>query len=116
LEATVSQEQLRDPVRARGEEAGGVLQHLTRVNPRKADLIKVSVPVNATPNIHPRSEWYWGRRRQDISHSYFKRSPQVRYGRVEEGNDDDPMPVEKSDLLIVARKPVKAGGAKGEMD
>src|SRR2546422_3270601 len=66
LEATVSQEQLRDPVRARGEEAGGVLQHLTRVNPRKADLIKVSVPVNVTPNIHPRSEWYWGRRRQDL--------------------------------------------------
>ncbi len=52
----MSQEQLRDPVRARGEEAGGIL-HLTRVNPRKADLIKVSVPVNATPNIHPRSEW-----------------------------------------------------------
>src|SRR2546428_10201957 len=60
LEATVSQEQLRDPVRARGEEAGGVLQHLTRVNPRKADLIKVSVPVNATPSIHPRSEWILG--------------------------------------------------------
>jgi hypothetical protein len=75
------------------------------------------MPVNATPNIQPRSEWYWGRRRQDIDHSYFKRAPQVRLGgRVGEGNDDDPMPVEKSDLLIRAMKLAKASGAKGEMD
>ena len=105
------------PVRARGEEARDELQHLTQVNPRKADLIKVSVPVNATPDIQPRSEWYWGRWRQDIDHSYFKRSPQVRFGgRVGEGNDDDPMPAEKSDLLIVVMKLAKASGAKGEMD
>jgi len=75
------------------------------------------MPVNATPNIQPRSEWYWGRRRQDIDHSYFKRSPQIRLGgRVGEGNDDDPTSVEKSDLLIRAMKLAKAGGAKGEMD
>ena len=103
-------------MRARGKEAGDKLQHLTQVNPRKAGLIEASVRTNATPDIQPQSEQYWGRRRQDIGHSYFKRSPQVRYGRVEEGNDDDPMPMEKSDLLILARKPVKAGGAKGEMD
>ena len=113
----MSQRQLHDPVRACGEEASGTLQHLTRVNPRKADLIKASMPVNATPNIQPRSEWYWGRWRQDIDHSYFKRSPQVRLGgRVGEGNDDGPMPVEKSDLLILAMKLAKAGRAKGEMD
>jgi hypothetical protein len=74
------------------------------------------MPLNAMPNIQPRSEGWWGRWRQDIDHSYFKRSPQIRLGgRVEEGNDDDPMSVEKSDLLIVAMKPAKAGGAKGEM-
>lgn len=113
----MSQRQLHDPARACGEEAGGTLQHLTQVNPRKADLIWASMPVNATPNIQPRSEWYWGRRRQDIDHSYFKRSPRVRLGgRVGEGNDDDPTSVEKSDLLIRAMKLAKAGGAKGEMD
>jgi hypothetical protein len=113
----VSQKQLHDPARACGEEASGILQHLTQVNPRKADLIWASMRVNVTPNIQPRSEWYWGRRRQDIDHSYFKRSPQVRLGgRVGGGNDDDPMPVEKSDLCILAMKPAKAGGAKGEMD
>lgn len=105
------------PVRARGEEAGDELQHLTQVNPRKAGLIEASVLGNATPDIQPQSGRYWGRRRQDIDHSYFKRSPQVRFGgRVGEGNDDDPMPAEKSDLLVVAMKLVKASGAKGEMD
>jgi hypothetical protein len=113
----VSQRQLHDPVRACGEEAGGILQHLTQVNPRKADLIKASMPASATPNIQPRSEWYWGRRRQDIDHSYFKRSPQIRLGgRVGEGNDDGSTSVEKSDLSILAMKLAKASGAKGEMD
>jgi hypothetical protein len=116
----VSQRQLHDsvsPVRACGEEAGGILQHLTRVNPRKAGLIEASVLGNATPDIQPQSGRYWGRRRQDIGHSYFKRSPQVRLGgRVGEGNDDDPTSVEKSDLLILAMKLAKVSGAKGEMD
>ena len=119
----MSQRQLRDkcevvfPVRARGEEARDELQHLTQVNPRKAGLIEASVPTNATPDIQPQSEQYWGRRRQDIGHSYFKRAPQVRLGgRVGEGNDDDPMLVEKSDLLIRAVKLTKVSGAKGEMD
>jgi hypothetical protein len=116
----VSQRQLHDsvsPVRACGEEAGGTLQHLTRVNPRKAGLIEASVLGNATPDIQPQSGRYWGRRRQDIGHSYFKRSLQIRFGgRVGEGNDDDPTSVEKSDLLILAMKLAKASGAKGEMD
>ena len=113
----MSQRQLHDPARACREEAGGILQHLTQVNPRKADLIWASMLANAMPNIQPRSEWYWGRRRQDIDHSYFKRSPQIRLGgRVGEGNDDDPTSVEKSDLPILAMKLAKASGAKGEMD
>jgi hypothetical protein len=72
-----------------------------------------------TPDIQPQSEQYWGRRRQDIGHSYFKRAPQVRLGgRVGEGNDDDHdlILAEKSDLLIRAVKLTKVSGAKGEMD
>jgi len=40
-------------VRGCGEEAGGKLQHLTRVNLRKAGLVEVSVLGNVTPNIQP---------------------------------------------------------------
>ena len=104
-------------MRARGKEAGGELQHLTQVNPRKAGLIEASAPTSVTPDIQPQSEQYWGRWRQDIGHSYFKRAPQVRLGgRVEEGNDDDLTLAEKSDLLIRAVKLTKVSGAKGEMD
>ncbi len=39
-----------------------------------------------------------------------------RCGRPEGGNDDGTMPMQKSDLSIVAMKPVKVGGAKGGMD
>jgi hypothetical protein len=98
------------PVRARREEAGDELQHLTQVNSRKAGLVEASVRTNATPDIQPQPGRYWGRRRQDIDHSYFKRSPQVRFGgKVGEGNDDDLMLVEKSDLPIRAMKLAKAG-------
>ena len=37
-------------------------------------------------------------------------------GRPEGGNDDGTTSTQKSDLFILATKPVKAGGAKGEMD
>jgi hypothetical protein len=37
-------------------------------------------------------------------------------GRPEGGNDDRTMPMQKSDLSIVAMKLVKVGGAKGGMD
>ena len=37
-------------------------------------------------------------------------------GRPEGGNDDGTTPTQKSDLLIVARRLVKASGAKEEMD
>ncbi len=36
-------------------------------------------------------------------------------GRLGGGNDDRPTSVQKSDLFIVARKPMKVGRAKGEM-
>ncbi len=117
LKATVSQRQLRGIVRARGEEAGGKLQHRMRMNPRKAGLMEASVLGNATPDIQPLSGRYGGREWQDIDHSYSKRSLWVRdSGRAEGNNNDCPKPLEKSDLLVVAMKPVKASGAKGEMD
>jgi hypothetical protein len=113
----VSQKQLRGTARARGEEAGGELQHRMQMNPREAGLMEASVLGNATPDIQPWSGRCGGRRRQDIGHSYSKRSLWVRErGRAEGIENDRPMPKEKSDLLIVAMKLVKASGAKGEMD
>jgi hypothetical protein len=49
--------------------------------------------------------------------TYSKRSPWVRQsGRAEGIDNDHPKPREKSDLLVLAMKLVKASGAKGEMD
>ena len=54
---------------------------------------------------------------RDIQCSYSGRSTWVRAsGRPEEGNDNRTTHTGKSDLSILATKPVKAGGAKGEMD
>ena len=48
-----------------------------------------------------------------VGHAYPLRSSSVRAsGRAQEGNDKSPRPEKKSDHLIVAMKPVKAGGAK----
>jgi hypothetical protein len=113
----VRQRQLRGTARARGEEAGGELQHRTQVKPREAGLMEVSVLGNATPNIQPWSGRYGGRERQDIDRSYSKRSPWVRKSGKAEGIENDRLkPKEKSDLLVVAMKLAKASGAKGEMD
>ena len=113
----MSQGQLRGTARARGEEVGGELQHRTKVKPREAGLMEASVLGNATPDIQPVSGRCGGRERQDIDCSYSKRSLWVREsGRAEGIENDRPTPKEKSDLLIVARKLVKASGAKGEMD
>lgn len=113
----MSQRQLRGTARARGEKAGDKLQHRTQVKPREAGLVEASVLGNATPNIQPWPGRYGGRERQDIGHPYSKRSLWVRAnGRAEGSENDCPKPKEKSDLLIVAGKLVKAGGAKGEMD
>jgi hypothetical protein len=52
-----------------------------------------------------------------FSEPYPGRSAWVRAsGRPEGGDDDGTKPMQKSDLLIVARRPAKAGRAKGEMD
>ena len=113
----MSQGQLRGTARARGEEVGGELQHRTKVKPREAGLVEASVLGNATPDIQPWPGRCGGRERQDIGHSYSKRSLWVREsGRAEGVENDRPTPKEKSDLLVVATKLVKASGAKGEMD
>ena len=113
----MSQRQLRGTARARGEEAGGKLQHRTQVKPREAGLVEASVLGNATPNIQPWPGRCGGRARQDIDCSYSKRSPWVREsGRAGGDENDRPKSREKSDLLVVAMKLVKASGAKGEMD
>ena len=58
-----------------------------------------------------------GRALRDIQCSHSGRSTWVRAsGRPEGGNDNRTTPTGKSDLSIRATKPVKAGGAKGEMD
>lgn len=60
----------------------------------------------------PREVWVGPRERHAIAVSDGERPS----GRPEGGNDDGTTPIQKSDLFVVARKPVKAGGAKGEMD
>ncbi len=45
-----------EPARACGMEARDVPQHRTKVKPRKAGLIWVSVPPNATPDIQSRRD------------------------------------------------------------
>ena len=113
----MSQKQLRGTARARGEEAVGELQHRTQVKPREAGLVEASVLGNATPNIQPWPGRCGGRERQDIDCSYSKRSLWVRAsGRTGGIENDRSKPKEKSDLLVLAMKLVKASGAKGEMD
>ena len=113
----MSQRQLRCAARPRGEKAVGELQHRTQVKSREAGLVEVSVLRNAMPNIQPVPGRYGERERQDIGHSYSKRSLWVRAsGRTEGFKNDCPKPREKSDLLVLVMKLVKASGAKGEMD
>ena len=122
LEVIVSQRQLRgvgnhlscDTARPRGMEAGGAVQHRTRVNPRKADLTWVSLPSKATPGIQSRQSGSGGGRGMKMLIPYPMRSPWPRAsGRT--GGDVGPMTSEKSDHLVVATKPGNAGGAKGMM-
>jgi hypothetical protein len=79
--------------------------------------MEASVLGNAMPDIQPWSGRCGGRERQDIDRSYSKRSLWVRAsGRTEGIENDRSKPKEKSDLLVLATKLVKASGAKGEMD
>ena len=102
--------------RSCGMEAEDAPQHRTRVNPRKAGLTWVSVPGTATPDIQP---WQDGIEDGGVG-TLFTLIQGDLCGSAsavgqKEVNDDRPMRAEKSDLLIVARKPAKAGGAKEKM-
>ena len=85
----MSQRQLRGTARARGEEAGGELQHRTQVKPREAGLVEASVLGDAMPNIQPWSGRWGGRERQDIDCSYSKRPLWVRESDRTEGIEND---------------------------
>jgi hypothetical protein len=78
----------------------------------------VSVPLNATPEIQSEAGAVKGA--AAAGHSMFL-PWEVCMGPFQtvgwkKVSDDRPTPMQKSDLSIVALKPVKAGGAKGEMD
>jgi hypothetical protein len=100
--------------RACGMEAGDGPQRRAQAKLRKAIEVRVSVPRNATPDIQsgPRGSGdgdggtLRGLTQRDLHGSATS-------GRRGGGNDDPPMPVEKSDHLVVATKPGNSGGAKG---
>ena len=73
------------------------------------------MPLNATPYIQSRQTGIGG----GGGEKSFILTPRDLLrsgdGRTQGGNDEGSMSEEKSDRLIVAMKPVKAGGAKGAM-
>ncbi len=73
------------------------------------------MPLNATPGIQSRQAGSGG----GGGEKSFILTPRDLLwsgnGRTQEGNDAGSMLEEKSDRLIVAMKPVNAGGAKGAM-
>ena len=101
-------------------EARSVPQHRTKVNLQAGLLARVSVLPNATPNIR---SWPGGNgggsggtslhlTPGDLDRSIV--SPRTKAeGRFNEGNDREPMSIEKSDHLVVVTKPSNVGGAKG---
>ena len=95
-------------------EAGGEPQHRTQVNPCAGSWTWVSAPGSTTPGIRPWSTSIGGGgggTLLDLTPGDLSRSASG--GRTGGGNDDRLMPGEKSDRLIVARKPGNSGEAKG---
>lgn len=89
-------------------------QHRAKAKLRKALDAWVSVPPNVTPSIQSRHRGIGagdGGTLCVLTQGDLLGS--VRNGRRGGGNDDPPMPEEKSDHLVVAMKPGNAGGAKG---
>ena len=127
LEVTVSRRQLHEverveetpgarAVRPCGMEARGKPQHRTKVKPRKAGPVWVSVLGSATPDIQPRRDGIGdGGGGTLLILTLGDLFGSAVSGRPQGGNDARPMPGEKSDRPIVARKPGNSGGAKGAM-
>lgn len=100
--------------RSCGMEALGEPQHRAKAKLRKAFDAWVSVPWNVTPGIQSRHRGSGdggGGTLCVLTQGDLQGS--ARSGRRGAGNDDPSTAVEKSDHLVVATKPVKAGGAKG---
>jgi len=96
-------------------EARGEPQHRTQVKPCKAGLPGQACPVTRRP-ISNRGRTVLGTVAAGSCSSLPQEiSPGPLSGRAQGGNDAGSMPGEKSDHSIVARKPVKAGRAKGVM-
>jgi hypothetical protein len=94
-------------------EAVSVTQHRTSVNPQEGFRAWASVPSNTTPNIRQwsgSSEGGGGGMLLNLTPGDLLRSGD---GRSREGNDERPMPGEKSDYPIVAWKRSNFRGAKG---
>jgi hypothetical protein len=96
-------------------EARGEPQHRTQVKPRKAGLSGRACLPTQRP-ISNRDRTVLGTEAAG-SCSFLPQeiSPGPHDGRAQEGNDAGSKPGEKSDHPILARKPVKAGRAKGVM-
>ena len=96
-------------------EARGEPQHRTQVNPRKASLPGQACVSTRRP-VSNRGRTVLGAAATGSHSSLLQEiSFRPRFGRAQEGNDAGSTRMEKSDRLIVATKPVKAGGAKGAM-
>jgi hypothetical protein len=94
-------------------EAGCKSQHRTTVNPQASFRAWASVSANTTPNIRPwpgSIEDGGGEMLLNLTPGDLLRSGN---GRSREGNDERPMPGEKSDCPIVASKRSNVRGAKG---
>jgi hypothetical protein len=96
-------------------EARGKPQRRTQVKPCKAGLSGQACSATRRP-ISNRGRTALGTEAAGSCSSLPQEiSPGPPRGRAQGGNDAGSMPAEKSDHLMVARKPVKAGRAKGVM-
>lgn len=96
-------------------EARGKPQHRTQMKLRKAGL-PGQARQSAQRPISNRGRTVLGTEAAGSCSSLPQEiSPGPPSGRVQGGNDADSMPGEKSDHPVVARKPAKAGRAKGVM-
>jgi hypothetical protein len=101
--------------RSCGMEARGEPQHRTQVNPsagwpRQGECARqhdARFPIVAGTVVGAGAVGHCSFLPQEIS------TGPPRGGRGLGGNDEHPMPVEKSDHLVVVMKPGNAGGAKG---
>ncbi len=102
-----------EPVRGCGVEARSEPQHRMRVNSGAGRPVWVSVPGDATPGIQSRQDGI----RSGSGGKFCDLTPGDLPGPARRSGsgvrDGVAKPWEKSDHLVVARKPSNAGGAKG---